>query len=157
MSLSLHQRSLELCVFFKSKLPVVQQCPLFWFCVCHYVSSLSLAVWSVFTLIHVSFKDKMINMWLQVGSREASDGWEWHLMDGLSHLLVWSICWAFLCVVSWQMERFVQRHIRFGAGPSNCRLEHFAILCIYHSMDKLDKPVSYKVGVVLFSLIFPAC
>lgn len=84
--------------------------------------SQSLAVWSVFPLIHVTHKEEMINMWLQVGSREASDGWKWHFMDRLSHLLVWSICWAFLCMVSWQMERFVQRHIRCGAGTSNCRL-----------------------------------
>lgn len=69
---------------------------------------------------------------------------------------VWSICWAFLCMISWQMEGFVQRHISFGAGTSRCRLR-FTILCIYRSRDKLDKPGSYKVGATLFALISSAC
>lgn len=69
-------------------------------------------------LIHVSFKEGMINMWLQVGSRKAGDGWEWHFTDRFPHLLVWSICWAFLCTVPRQMGGFVQRHISFGAGTS---------------------------------------
>lgn len=47
-------------------------------------------------------------------------------------------------MISWQMEGFIQRHISFGAGTSNRRLR-LTILCIYHSRDKLDKPVSYKV------------
>lgn len=132
--------------FLSIKLLVVQQCPWSWFC--HYVSAPSLVDWSVFPLIHVGFKEEMINIWLQVGSREASDGWEWHFMDCLSQLLVWSI------LLSIPLRGFLtngKRHSKtsFEAGASNCR--HFAALCIYCCMDKLDKPVSYKVGVVLFS------
>lgn len=126
MSPSLYQRSLELCIFCKSSC-----CPSSWFCFCHYVSARSLAVWGVFPPIHVSFREEMINMWLQVGSREAGDGWERHFVDCLSLMPVWRICWAFLCMVSWQIERFTQRHIRFGAGTSNWRLKHVAILRIY--------------------------
>lgn len=40
-------------------------------------------------------------------------------------VLVWSICWAFLNMVSWQMEGFFfQRHTSFGAGTTICWLQH---------------------------------
>lgn len=114
MSPSLCQRSLELCIFCKSSC-----CPSSWFCFCHYVSARFLAVWGVLPPTHVSFKEEMINMWLQVGSREAGDGWEWHFVDRLSLMPVWRICWAFLCMVSltnWKIHSkthsFWSRHFK---------------------------------------------
>lgn len=73
-------------------------------------------------LIHVSFKGEMINMWLQVGEQWSQRRLGMTLHGLVSHLLVWSICWAFLCMVPWQMKGSLQRHISFGAGTSNCRL-----------------------------------
>lgn len=52
MSPSLCQGSLGLCIFSKSSC-----CPSSWFCFCHYVSDLFLAVWGVLPPTHVSFKE----------------------------------------------------------------------------------------------------
>lgn len=112
------------------------------------------ADWSAFSLSHVSFKEEMINVRLQVGGREASDGGEWHFMDRFSRLLVWSICWAFLCMVSWQMKGFIQKHISFEAGNSNSRL-HFTILCIHLNWDKLDKTCLLQSGSLDILIKFP--
>lgn len=122
VSPSPYRRHLELCIFFKSSCWMFNGVP-DPASVSFIVSVLALWPSEVHSLWFMSVSKRR---WLicdsRRESREASDGREWHFMDHLSHALVWSICWAFLCMVSWQMERFIQRHIGFGAGTSNCRL-----------------------------------
>lgn len=47
-------------------------------------------------LIQVGFKEEMINMWLEVGSRKASRGCEWHFVDCFRQMLVWRFFFFFL-------------------------------------------------------------
>lgn len=128
-------------------------CP--WFCFCHHVSARSLAVWSAFPLIHVTFKEEMINMWLQVGSRGKPAMAENDTSRTVSNLLVWSICWAFLCMVSWQMEGFDTLVLEQALQTADYSTSQSFVSTTARTNWINLSPT--KVGVVLFSLIFPAC
>lgn len=144
MSPALCQRSLELCIFCKSSCWLFSSVP---------DSDSASVIMSVLVsgcLKCVSFWFLSVSKrrWLICDSRwevgTLSDGWKWHFTDRLSHLLVWSICWTFLCMVSWQMESFVQRHIRFGAGTSNCTSQSFVSTVAWTILTKLS-PTMWEV------------
>lgn len=144
-------------LFLQTILPDVQQCPWSWFCSCHHVSDRSLAVRSSFLWFMSVSKGEMINMWLQVGSSEASDNWGWHFMD-LSRICLFEVFAEHS--PAWFPDKWKDPFKDTLVLEQALQTADCSILQSFVSTTGRTNWINLspiKVGVVLFSLISPAC
>lgn len=136
MSLALYQRSLELCIFSKSSCWLFSSVPDL-----DSVTMSVLRLWST-EVCSLWFMSVSKRRWLISDSR-----WEAGKPAMAGNDTSWTVsrnclfevfCWAFLCVVSWQMERGIQRPVLKQALQTAGTLQPFVSTVVWTNWINLS-------------------